>query len=113
MPDYQKRHIAVSPDERRYLEKAKQRFEAKQGQSDWGAFLTAIAAAGLATLGVYGLAELVQRTDRSVRVRCPDCYVEFTLALPVGPRGPVQLVEFDCPQCGAELVLDLAEPREA
>lgn len=111
MPEYQKRHIAVSPEERRRLEAAKQRFEQTEGSSDWGGFLTAVTAAGLAALGVYGVAKLRERSERSVNVVCPDCAFEFTVALAIGAQGPATIIEFDCPHCPAELVLDLASDR--
>lgn len=107
MPEYQRRHIAVSPEERRRLEAAKARYEAEAGPSDWGGFLTAVVSVGLAGLGMYALAKLLQRSERSAKVSCPECQGEFTVALPVGGRTPLRVIEFDCPHCQAELVLDL------
>ena len=106
MPEYLKRHIAVSPEEREHLEKAKEQYNQTIGKSDWGGFLTTVAAAGLGALGVYGLAKLVQRSANSLKVICPECDIEFTVALPVGARGTTTVIEFECPECGCPLVLD-------
>ena len=112
MPQYQKRHIAVSPKERSFLEDAKQRFEKREGPSDWGDFLTVAVAMGLGALGVYGLAKMANRSEKSVGAICPKCELEFPVALPVGPHGAARVVEFDCPDCGTELVLDITRDRE-
>ncbi len=105
MPEYQKRHISVSPDERRRLEEDKKRYEDKHGSTDWGGFLTAAVGLGLAGLGVYSLAKTLQRSPRSAKVGCPECGTEFVVALPTGTGGHPMVLEVDCPECGAELVI--------
>ena len=107
MPEYQKRHIAVSPEERRWFEEAKKRYEEQYGSTDWGGFLATAVGLGLAGLGIYSLAKVMQRSDKSAKVSCPECGAEFLLALPTGFREHPLVIEADCPECGIELVVDL------
>lgn len=107
MAEYRKRHISVSPDERRRLEDDKKRYEKRHGTTDWGGFLTVAVGLGLAGLGIYSLAKILQRSPRSVKVSCPKCETKFVLALPTGSRGHPLVLEVDCPECSAELMVDL------
>lgn len=107
MPDPERRHIAVSPQERKQLEEAKQRYEGQAGHTDWGGFLTAVVGIGLAALGIYALATLLEQSERSARVRCSACHGEFALAIPHSGQARVRVLEVDCPHCRAQLVVDL------
>jgi len=107
MPEYQKRIISVSPDERRELEEAKKRYDERHGHTDWGGFLAAMVGLGLAGVGIYALAKIMQRSGKSVKVSCPACKASFVLALPAGTRGHPPVLEVNCPECDAELVVDL------
>jgi DNA-directed RNA polymerase subunit M/transcription elongation factor TFIIS len=111
MPDYQKRIISVSPNERRELEEAKRRYEERHGSTDWGGFLSAMVGLGLAAAGIYALAKVLQRSDKSAEVSCPACGKSFVMALPARTRGEPPVLEVNCPECNAELVVDLV-PRK-
>jgi len=106
MPKYRKRHIAVSPDERRQLEEGKERYEQRAGRTDWGAFLGIATGIGLATLGIYSLARASQRNATTWQVTCPnrDCGLTF----PLVTQAPPKLAQVTCPGCNSELIVDLA-----
>jgi len=111
MPDYQKRIISVSPQERRDLEEAKRRYEEKHGSTDWGGFLAAMVGLGLAAAGVYALAKVLRRSEKSVEVNCPACEASFVLAIPASTRGQPPVLEVNCPECNTELVVDLVPKK--
>jgi len=108
MPKQPKRHIAVSAQERAQLEEAKQQYEAREGQTDWGDFLKVAAGLGLAALGVYALTRPTRRNTATWDVRCPNrsCGVTF----PVVAEVPPTLVQVPCPNCGTELIVDFRDP---
>lgn len=103
MPEYQRRHIAVSPEERKRLEEAKKRYEAVAGQSDWGKFLGTMALIGMAGVGIYALARASQRSASSLNVECPECGETFAVAF---EGEPPRVARVTCPSCGSDLVVD-------
>jgi len=107
MPEYQKRMISVSPDERRELEEAKKSYEERHGSTDWGGFLAAMVGLGLAAAGIYALAKVLRRSEKSAEVSCPACGASFVLAVPAETRGQPPVLGVNCPQCEAELVVNL------
>ena len=107
MRTYMKRHISVSPNERLQLEEAKRRYEEKYGSADWGGFLAATVGLGLAALGVYAMAKVRQQSEKSAKVTCPKCGFSFVLAIPTSKRTRPIILEFNCPDCSAELAADL------
>jgi DNA-directed RNA polymerase subunit RPC12/RpoP len=104
MPEYQKRHIAVSPQERRQLEEGKEHYENRAGQTDWGTFLGVATGIGLAALGIYALARASQRNATTWQVTCPNrnCGATF----PLVTQAPPRLAQVTCPSCNSELVVD-------
>ncbi len=93
--------IGLTPREKENLGKAKNLYEEKTGdRTDWGGFLGAVAALGLAALGVYALAS--SSRDKPT-VLCPACDRKF----PIGHSGDLPPVVYvTCPHCDAELVVD-------
>jgi DNA-directed RNA polymerase subunit RPC12/RpoP len=106
MTEYQKRHIAVSPQERRQLEEGKRRYEGRAGHTDWGRFLAVATGVGLAALGIYALVRASQRNSTTWQVTCPnrDCGATF----PIVADSPPQLAQVACPNCNTELLVDFA-----
>jgi len=102
LPEYQRRHIAVSPQERRQLEEAKTRYEEERGSTDWGSFLAVVTGMGLAALGVYTLARATRRNATTWQVSCPSCRGTF----PIVTQAPPSIAQVTCPNCDAELVVD-------
>jgi len=109
MPEYQKRHIAVSPEERRQLEESKRHFEERAGEGDWGTFLAVATGIGLAALGIYALAQASQRNATTWQVICPNRNCRATF--PIVTQSPPQLAQVTCPSCNTELVVDFASAR--
>lgn len=106
MPDYQKRHIAVSPQQRLQLEESKQSYERRAGGTDWGSFLRVATGIGLAALGVYLLARASRQNATTWRVTCPNqnCRAVFPIVAQLPPR----LAQVTCPNCNSELIVDFA-----
>lgn len=106
MPEYEKRHIAVSPGERRQLEEAKQRYDALAGHTDWGTFLGIAAGVGLAALGIYALVRATRSNETTWYVTCPntDCRETF----PIVAESPPRMAQVTCPSCNTELIVDFA-----
>jgi hypothetical protein len=99
------RQIPVTRQERERLDEHKQRYEQATGDhGDWGRFLGIVTLAGLAALGIYGLARATRRSTDSVTVSCPSCAENFALAL---PQPEPRVVEAICPRCNAEIVVDV------
>jgi len=109
MPEYQKRHIAVSPQERRQLEESKRHFEERAGEGDWGTFLGITTGIGLAALGIYALAKASQRNATTWQVICPNrnCHATF----PIVTQSPPKLGQVTCPSCNTELVVDFGSTK--
>lgn len=108
MPEYQKRHIAVSPQERRQLAEGKEQYEGRAGQGDWGTFLGVATGIGLAALGIYALARASQRNATTWQITCPNrnCGATF----PLVTQAPPRLAQVTCPSCNSELVVDFSGP---
>ena len=81
------------------------RFEKKLGKSDWGRFLGLAVPLGLATLGVFALAQVLVRSAHSAQIRCPLCEHVFIIGSPIGAREEV--FEVECPQCGGQMLVNL------
>ena len=109
MGEPRQKPIPVTSGERAKLEQQKQRYESATGEAgDWGKFLGTITLLGLGAAGVYALVKATQRSPQSVDVRCTKCSVTFVMAL---PEGTGRAVYTTCPNCGAELVVDLGASR--
>ena len=105
-PRRRQQPISVSSDDREILNQQKQRYDAETGEvTEWGSFLGSVALLGLAALGIYQLARAAQRTSHSSSVQCPGCYQSFMLAV---PRNAPRVIFTRCPNCDAELVVDLS-----
>ena len=105
MTEPRQKPIPVTSQERRFLEKQRQRYEERNGHSgDWGQFLGSVVLLGLAALGVYALARATNRTPQSVDVQCPTCSNSLVMALPTGIGQTVYIL---CPHCQLELVVNL------
>lgn len=104
MPEYQKRHIAVSPQERRQLEESKEHYQDRAGQTDWGTFLGVATGIGLAALGIYALARASRQNATTWHVTCPNrnCGAMF----PLVTQTPPTLAQITCPSCNSELLVD-------
>jgi hypothetical protein len=99
------RPIPVTSKERTFLEEQKKLYEKKSGDSgDWGQFLGSVAILALAAIGVYTLANAINRTSQSVDVQCLACNKSFVMAL---PNGIGSVIHTKCPHCQADLVVNL------
>lgn len=104
MTEYQKRHIAVSPQQRLQLEESKRSYERRAGRTDWGSFLRVATGIGLAALGVYFLARASRQNTMTWHVTCPNqnCRAVFPIVAELPPR----LAQVTCPHCNSELIVD-------
>jgi len=105
-PDRRQRPIAVTSKQRSFLEEQKAKFDANTNtNTDWGQFLGGVVLLGLAAIGIYALANAVNRTSQSVDVTCLECQGTFVMAL----SNHVEPVVYTrCPHCNRELVVNLA-----
>lgn len=91
------------------MDSYKRLYEESTGEStDWGAFLGTIALMGLAAAGVYHLVRATRRSRQTVNVECGECGATFLMAVPTGTGRAVYTT---CPECNAELVVDLGTLR--
>jgi DNA-directed RNA polymerase subunit RPC12/RpoP len=104
LPENQRRHIAVSPQERRQLEEAKAHYEQQRGRADWGSFLAVVTGIGLAALGVYAVTRPSRRNATTWQVACPACQSTFLFI----SQSPPKIAQVTCPNCEAELVVDFS-----
>lgn len=96
--------IGVTPREKAQLDKAKNLYEAKTGDStDWGKFLAITSAMALGALGIYRLAK--SNRNRPA-VECPSCGVRFVIA---DSKGLPRVVQVQCPECSEEIVIDFGK----
>lgn len=101
MKEPRQKSIGITPQEKDELEKAKELYEAKTGDStDWGKFLAITAALALGALGIYKVAESNRNRPS---VECPGCGTRFMIAN--SGRLP-RIVQVQCPECSEELVID-------
>jgi hypothetical protein len=99
--------IGVTPREKEKLGRAKQLYEQKTGdKADWGRFLGAVSALGLAALGVY---KLVNSSKKNPTATCSVCGQTFSIAYSED-LPPVVYVACPNPNCKAELVVDFSAP---
>ena len=109
MTDARQRPISVTSHDRDALDSHKKRYEESTGEmTDWGAFLGTITLLGLAAAGVYHLAIAKRRSPQTVDVECFECGSTFLMAVPAGTGRAVYT---SCPECDAELVVDLGTLR--
>ena len=106
MDKRRQRPIPVTSRERAVLDQRKKKYEKSTGLSgDWGKFLGEITLLGLAAAGIYMLVKGTKHSEQSVDVQCKACGETFVLALPAQVDRAVHV---QCPDCQAELVVDLA-----
>lgn len=99
------RPIPVTDREREYLERQREIYESKVGDTgDWGEFLKTAVLLGLVGLGLYKLAKAAQASGQSVSISCPTCGQVFLMAVPSVLEHYLQV---ECPHCQAKLVVDL------
>ena len=107
MTEPRQKSIGVTPQEKAELDKAKELYEAKTGDStDWGKFLAIASALALGALGIYKLAE--SKRDRP-SVECPNCGIRFVIA---HSGGLPRIAQVQCPECSEELVIDFGKERQ-
>ena len=108
MTQPRQRHIPLSIDDRRVLDRRKREYEDRTGDTgDWGKFLGIISLAGLAALGIYAMAEATKRAPTVWQVDCSHCGMGFAVQVPNPP--PWRLAQVRCPNCSSELVVDFAK----
>lgn len=108
MSQPRQRHIPLSIDERRELDRRKREYEDRTGDTgDWGKFLGIISLAGLAALGIYAMAQATKRAPTVWQVSCSHCGTGFPIQVPNPP--PWRLAQVRCPDCSSELVVDFAK----
>ena len=108
MTQPRQRHIPLSIDERRVLDRRKREYEDRTGDTgDWGKFLGIISLAGLAALGIYAMAQVTKRAPTVWQVDCSRCGMGFPIQVPNPP--PWRLAQVRCPSCSNELVIDFAK----
>jgi hypothetical protein len=99
------RPISVTGYEHQALDSQRRRYEDATGdRGDWGKFLGTMSLLGLAAIGIYGLAKAIERSERSVKIKCSNCHKVFPMAL---PSEPVTIVQVPCPYCDTDLVVNL------
>lgn len=109
MTEPRQRNIPLDIKERHELDRRKQDYESRTGDTgDWGKFLSIATLAGLAALGIYAAAQATKRAPTVWQVNCPRCSAVFPIQVPNPPRWRVAQVE--CPNCTTELVIDFARP---
>ena len=107
MNEARQKSIAVTPREKEKLERAKQLYEEKTGdKADWGKFLGAVSALGLAALGIY---QLVSSNKKNPSTTCAVCGQKFSIAYSEDLPAVVY-VTCPNPNCQAELVVDFSAP---
>jgi len=112
MQQPRQRHIPLNFEERQELDRRKRDYEDMTGDTgDWGKFLETVTLAGLAALGVYSPARVSRRAPAVWQVSCPGCKMVFPIRVPNPP--PWRVAKLGCENCGAELVMDFAEPEPA
>ena len=112
MPQPRQRHIPLNIDDRRELDRRKRDYEEGTGDSgDWGRFLRTVSLAGLAALGIYGMAQAARRAPTVWQVICSHCGVGFPIQVPHPP--PWRMAQVRCTNCSGELVIDFAEQGPA
>lgn len=105
MTDARQRPISITSSDRDVLDLYKRLYEESTGENtDWGAFLGTISLLGLAAAGVYHLVKATRRSRQTVDVECFQCGSTFLMAVPAGTDRAVFTM---CPECDAELVVDL------
>jgi hypothetical protein len=104
MTEPRQKSIAVTPQEKLQLERAKELYHKETGdRGDWGKFLGVASILALAALGIYKLAT----SNRSKPiVECPVCRTKFAVAYS-GNLPPV--VHIQCPECSEELVVRITD----
>ena len=108
MTQPRQRHIPLSFDDRRVLDRRKRDYEDRTGDTgDWGKFLGIISLAGLATLGIYSVAQATKRAPTVWQVNCSHCGMGFAIQVPNPP--PWRLAQVRCANCSRELVIDFAQ----
>lgn len=112
MSEPRQRNIPLNIDERHQLDQRKQDYENRTGDTgDWGKFLGIATLAGLAALGIYGLAQATKRSATIWQVNCPHCSTVFPIQVPNPP--PWRVTQVVCPNCSTELVIDFARPASS
>jgi len=107
MSEPRQRNIPLNINERHELDQRKRDYENRTGDTgDWGKFLGVVTLAGLAALGIYGLAQATRREPTVWQVNCPNCSAVFPIRVPNPP--PWRVTQVTCPTCGTELVIDFA-----
>jgi len=105
MTSTRQRPISITSSDRDVLDSYKRLYEESTGESiDWGKFLGTVALLGLAAAGVYNLVRANKRSPQTVDVECFECGSTFVMAVPTGTD---RAIHTRCPECDAELVVDL------
>ena len=105
MADSRQKPISIKKSDRDILDSYKERYETATGEpTDWGRFLGTVALLGLAAAGIYILTRAERRSPQSVDVFCEVCNTNFLMAVPEGTGRAIYTL---CPECGADLVVDL------
>ena len=101
MKEPRQKSIGITPKEKAQLDKAKDLYETRTGDStDWGKFLAITSALALGTLGIYKLATSNRNRPS---VACPNCGIRFAIA---NSEGLPRIVQVQCPECNEEVVID-------
>ena len=101
--------ISLTIGDRDTLEQYKIRYDESIGEkTKWGPFLGTITLLGLAAAGVYHLANAKNRSPQSVDIECCVCGETFIMVV---PQGVDRAIHTMCPECDAELVVDLGTLR--
>ncbi len=109
MTDARQKPISVTSRDRAFIDSHKKRYDESIGEeTDWGTFLGTVALLGLAAAGVYNLVRANKRSPQTVDVECFECGSTFVMAVPTGTDRAVYTM---CPECDAELVVDLGMTR--
>jgi len=102
------RHVPLNTEIRQELDRRKHDYENQTGDvGDWAKFLGIVTLAGMASLGIYAVAQVAKRGPTIWQVRCTRCGVIFPIQVPNPP--PWRLSRVACPKCECDLVLDFTK----
>ena len=108
MSEPRQKTVAMTPAEKRRLDRAKQAYEDHTGDTgDWGRFLGIASILGLAALGIY---KLVTSSRQNPAVTCAVCGERFFVAPSDEELPPALYVRCPNPGCGAEMVVNFDAP---
>jgi len=105
MPNPNQRNLPISKENSRLLELAKSKYEEERGDSNWGDFLSYMAAGFLVGVGVVAIARIIENAGgKTYEVECPYTNCKKLIRILVRGRTP-SAEATTCPWCSNEFVI--------